>query len=120
MKTVHSDWQGAVLVCGKCTKKVGGGFGAKGKLPLAKALRRLLGLKKGRRAALGIVETRCLGVCPKNAVVMVDTRTHGGWLVVPAGVALDRVAARLAPPPQQPQSASSFATSASSSASASP
>lgn len=121
MKTVRSNWQGAVLVCGKCSKKVGGGFGPKGRTPLAKALRRLLGLKKGRRAALGVVETRCLGLCPKNAVVMVDARTPGEWLVVPAGLPLDRVAAQMAPPPQQPQSASSFATSsASSSASASP
>ena len=95
MKTVRSDWQGAVLVCGKCSKKIGGGFGDKGKTSLARALRRALGVKKGRRAALGVVETKCLGVCPKNAAVVVDARSASEWLVVPAGADVAGIADRL-------------------------
>jgi predicted metal-binding protein len=93
MKAVRSGWQGAILVCGKCSKKIDGGFGKKGKTPLAKALRKLLALGKGRRAALGIVETRCLGVCPKNAVIAVDLRDPQRWLVVPKGDDLIALAA---------------------------
>lgn len=95
LKTVRSDWEGAVLVCGKCSKKIGGGFGEGGKTSLVKALRRALGLKKGRRSRLGIVESKCLGVCPKNAVVVVDSGAAGEWLVVPAGAQLEDVVERL-------------------------
>ena len=95
LKRVRSDWQGAVLVCGKCSKKVGGGFGGKGRASLAKALRKAMGLGKGRKARLGVVETRCLGVCPKNAVVVADMRVPGEWLVVAPGTPVDHVIARL-------------------------
>lgn len=95
LKRVRSDWQGAVLVCGKCSKKLDGGFGAKGRTSLAKVLRKILGLKKGRKAALGVVETRCLGVCPRDGVVMIDGRTPDAWLVVPRGADVAELAARL-------------------------
>jgi predicted metal-binding protein len=96
-RPVASNWEGAILVCGKCCKKIGGGFGDKGRQPLAKALRRWLALGKGRKARLGIVETRCLGVCPKGAVCVVDTRRPHQWQLVEAGEELASVAARLAP-----------------------
>jgi len=92
---VAANWSGTVLVCGKCSKKIDGGFGKDGRTPLAKALRKLLGLKKGRKAALGIVETRCLGVCPKNAVVMIDAASPGAWQIVAAGTSVEEVAALL-------------------------
>ena len=95
MRRVPSNWTGALLVCGKCSRKVDGGFGKKGRTPLAKALRRALGLGKGRKAALGVVETPCLKLCPKRAVVLVDTRTPGYWMVVPEGGDLDDLGARL-------------------------
>lgn len=90
-----SNWQGAVLVCGKCSKRVGGGFGKKGKTPLAKALRKFLGMGKKRRDRLGVVETRCLGVCPRDAVVVVDSRAAQHWLLVKPGTPIEAVAARL-------------------------
>lgn len=96
LKAIGAEWQGAVLVCGTCTKKVGGGFGKKARTPLAKLLRKLLGLKKGRKAPLGIVETRCLGLCPKNAVAMIDARRPDQWLVVPKGADVAELAARIA------------------------
>ncbi len=97
LKRVRSDWQGAVLVCGKCSKKLDGGFGKKGRTPLAKLLRKILGLKTGRKAALGVVETRCLGICPRGGVVLVDGRKPGEWLVVPGGADVAELAARLEP-----------------------
>ena len=67
LKSVRSDWSNTLLVCRKCSKRLGGGFGPKGRTPLAKALRKHLDVKKGRKAPLGIVEVKCLGVCPRGA-----------------------------------------------------
>ena len=100
LKHVPSAWSGAVLVCGKCSKKIDGGFGKKGRTPLAKVLRKILGLKKGRTAPLGVVETRCLGVCPRGAVALIDGRDPHRWLVVPQGADVAELAARLAPQPE--------------------
>ena len=89
MKPVTSRWEGALLVCGKCSKRVGGGFGPKGKTRLAKLLRQRLG--KGRKAPLGVVETKCLGVCPKHAVVVVDSRRPGEWRLIRPGSDVDEL-----------------------------
>lgn len=96
MKGAKSHWSGAVLVCGKCSKKIGGGFGPKGRTALAKALRREPGFGKGRKATTGVVETKCLGLCPKGAVTVVDSRRPGAWLVVPAGADAAELACRFA------------------------
>jgi predicted metal-binding protein len=82
---VSARWHGAVLVCGKCSKKVGGGFGKNGKRALAKELRREPGFGKGRKAEVGVVEVRCLGICPRDAVVLVDTRSPRKWRLVRPG-----------------------------------
>lgn len=95
---VRSDWRGAILVCRKCSKKLGGGFGPKGKTSLAKALRKEIGGGKGRKAKMGIVEVGCLGICPKGAVTLVDTRHPGEWLIVREGVPVEDVVARLEEP----------------------
>lgn len=92
IRRLPSGWQDAIVVCAKCSRKLDGGFGPEGKQSLAKALRKRLGLGKGRKSSVGIVETKCLGVCPKRAVVV---GRAGGWLVVPEGTAVDRVAAAL-------------------------
>lgn len=92
---VRSNWANAVLVCAKCSKKLDGGFGPKGKAPLGKALRKHLHLKKGRKAAAGIVDVKCLGVCPRGAVTMVNGAVSREWLLVPAGADLDAVADEL-------------------------
>jgi ferredoxin len=92
---VRARWGGALLVCGKCSKKLGGGFGRKGQQSLAKALRDEPGLGKGRRATLGVIEVRCLGVCPRGAVTMVDTRVPDRWRLVDAGVDVAALAGRL-------------------------
>lgn len=92
---VRSNWGRAVLVCSKCSKRIDGGFGRKGRTPLAKALRRHLKLEKGRKAAAGIVEVKCLGVCPANAVTVVNGAAAGEWLLVRPGADLDRLAGEL-------------------------
>nr|WP_211275696.1 (2Fe-2S) ferredoxin domain-containing protein [Sphingomonas mucosissima] len=94
VKRAKAQWRGAVLVCAKCSKKVDGGFGPKGKERLAKALRSEPGFGKGRKADMGVAEVKCLGLCPKNAVAVVDTRRPNEWLVVPAGMDVATLAAR--------------------------
>lgn len=89
---IRSNWQSSVLVCRKCSKKLGGGFGPDGKKTLAKTLRKRLGLKKGRKAVAGIVEVGCLGVCPKGAVTVVNGAASREWLLVRPGADLDELA----------------------------
>jgi predicted metal-binding protein len=92
---VRSDWRGAILVCRKCGKKLGGGFGPKGKTSLAKALRKAIGGGKDRKAKLGVVEVGCLDICPKGGVTVVDTRRPSEWLIVEAGTPVEDVVERL-------------------------
>ncbi|WP_066519368.1 hypothetical protein [Sphingobium cloacae] len=92
---VRSNWSNAVLICRKCSKKLDGGFGPDGDERLAKALRRHLKLKKGRKAAAGIVEVNCLGICPKGAVTVVDGAHSRDWLLVRPGADPDDLAREL-------------------------
>ena len=84
-----------VAVCRKCGKKLGGGFGPKGKASLAKALQRELVLGKGKRARVRVVETGCLKYCPKGAVVVLRGGVPGEVLIVPRETPVLEVAARL-------------------------
>ena len=92
---VRSNWKRAILVCGKCSGKVDGGFGPGGRTPLAKALRRELGGGKGRKARFGVTEVKCLGVCPKHAVVAIDTADTRTWHLIRVGTAVADVARML-------------------------
>ncbi|MHA6720925.1 (2Fe-2S) ferredoxin domain-containing protein [Sphingomonas sp. RS6] len=94
-RLVASNWGNAVLVCGKCSKKIGGGFGEKGKTSLAKGLRKRFGLGKGRKAKIGVIETKCLGVCPGGAVTVVNGARSREWLIVKKGADLDEVGREL-------------------------
>ncbi len=93
--SVPAAWGGVVLVCGKCSRKVGGGFGPKGRTSLARALRALLPKAKGRKAAHGVIETGCLKLCPKARVVAIDAARPGEWLLIAPGTPVAEVAARL-------------------------
>ena len=99
MRAVRSNWQGAILVCGKCSKKVKGGFGPKGRERLAKILRRHIGAGGDRGDSIGVVETKCLDVCPKRAVVVVDSRRPDHWHVVEPGTDPATIARHLDLPP---------------------
>lgn len=85
MKTkVRANWSHAVLVCKKCSKKLekkGRGFGPDDKR-LSAALKRELGAGKGRKAQVGVIEVPCFDICPKGAVVVVDSRHPQEWRLV--------------------------------------
>ena len=85
MKTVRAQWSTTILVCRKCSRKLDGGFGNKGRQSLTKALRATIPCSKGRKAPFGILEVRCQDICPKNAVVVIDTAQPSEWLIVPRG-----------------------------------
>jgi predicted metal-binding protein len=91
-----SRWRASVLVCAKCEKKLGNeGFGKKGQKRLSKLLRKRLGGGWGRKAKAGVVSTRCMGVCPKGAVTVVNGARPRDWLIVQAGTPVEQVEARL-------------------------
>jgi predicted metal-binding protein len=92
---IRSNWHNAILVCRKCEKKLDGGFGPDGKQRLAKALKKHLSLKKGRKASAGIVEVSCLGICPRGAVTVVNGSASRDWLLVRPGADLDALAREL-------------------------
>lgn len=89
VKIAKSNWDQTILVCAKCSKKVGGGFGPKGKTSLVKALRAVFG--KGRKASAGVIAVKCLGVCPKNAVTVIASRRPREWMIIPAATPIDDV-----------------------------
>lgn len=96
MKTIVSArWERALLVCRKCSRKLGGGFGPNGDERLAKLLRRQIGGGKGRKARIGVIEVGCLDICPKGAALVIDASAPGEWLLVSAGTPVAAVAARL-------------------------
>ncbi len=97
MKTeITANWSHAILICKKCSKKQRKrGFGGNGN-SLAKALKAELGTKKGRKAPVGIVEVGCLDICPKQGVVLVDSRTPGQWRIVTPEADIAELARQLA------------------------
>lgn len=95
MKTAKTKWRDVVLVCRKCSRKLGGGYGPAGDKTLKKALRKYLKAGKGKAAELAIKEMDCFDVCPKNAVVAVNAANPKALLIVPAGADLFEVKARL-------------------------
>ena len=104
MKThVRARWERAILVCAKCEKKVKGGFGPDGRQALSKALAKRNGGGKGRKALLGVIATKCLKVCPKGAVTVVDAGRPGEWLIVPKGTPIAEVEKRLDLLPRHPE-----------------
>ena len=82
------------MVCGKCSRKLHGGFGKKGKHGLAEVLKDTL-KAAGRRREVRVVEVGCLGLCPKKAVSAVSSARPDEVVVVPAGADGAAVLARL-------------------------
>lgn len=90
-----SRWAAAILVCGKCEKKLGGGFGKDGRQRLSKLLLKRARGGKGRKAELGVIQSKCLKLCPKRAVTVVNGARPEEWLVVEEGAAIEDVEVRL-------------------------
>lgn len=99
-KLVKAEWETAILVCAKCSKRLDGGFGNKGKQRLAKALKTYLGVKRFRKARIGVVEVKCLGVCPRGAVTVVNAADPTRWRLVAKGADLAAVTEDLGVGPQ--------------------
>lgn len=95
MKAVATPAATLLAICGKCGKKLGGGFGPDGDRPLGKALRKSLGLPAPKRSRIRIVETKCLKLCPKGAVAVVNGNDPGTILVIPAETPMAAIAHRL-------------------------
>ena len=82
IRTLETPATDLIAICGKCSRKLDGGFGEDGDTSLSKALRSALRSGKGKRAKVRIVETKCLDICPKHAVVVTSGRTPGELLMV--------------------------------------
>lgn len=92
LRTVPTEWREVILVCGKCSKKIGGGFGAKGDQRLDKALRKELGLGKGRKAGIKFIRVPCFDICPKGAVTVSKAGEPDRLFLVPRGAPVEDVA----------------------------
>jgi predicted metal-binding protein len=77
-------WRTVILTCGKCARKMNGGYGPKGKDTLRTALNTAL-REAGHRREIHIVETRCMGICPKKATTMLNASRPDAIMTVPKG-----------------------------------
>ncbi len=94
----ETPYRQIVLVCRKCTKKLDGGFGHKGRQPLQRALKEAL-REAGRRREVRVIEVNCLGLCPKRAVALVNSARPQEMLAIPGGTDAGLVLARITPAP---------------------
>ena len=85
-----TPWKTILLLCGKCARKLDGGYGHKRKETLRSVLRAAL-REAGHGREVRIVETRCLGICPKKAVTAVNASHPGEIFVVPAGMPVEEI-----------------------------
>lgn len=95
---IPAPWEGIVLVCRKCSKKLGGGFGKKGRQGLDEVLKHEL-KQTGRRRTLRVMEVGCLSLCPKNAVTVAGPAHPGALFAIQPGTDPAAVLAALLPPP---------------------
>lgn len=97
MKTIEAvptPWRDVVLVCGKCTRKLEGGFGKKRRHSLRATLKEALH-EAGRRRQVRVAETGCLGLCPRKAVSLLQASRPERLHAVPAGTDMGDVLALL-------------------------
>ena len=89
-----TPWHTVILLCGKCARKMKGGYGRKGKETLRTALRAEL-KARGYKRGVRIIETRCMGICPKKAVTALNARRPDRILTIPKGTGVDEALALL-------------------------
>lgn len=104
VETAETQWEDILLICRKCSKRAGGGFGAKGRTRLDKILREELELGKGRKARIGVVMAPCFKVCPKHGITVACGSRPDTLQVVPHGVAAQDVAELLGVAAAKPKS----------------
>ena len=95
VRTVATNTRRVLAICGKCGKKLRGGFGDNAGRPLAKLLRRTVSGTKGKRATMRIIETKCLDICPKGGVALIDSMQPGVVVIVAVATPLPIVMAGL-------------------------
>ncbi len=88
--TRSTSWQVILLLCGKCARSLDGGYGADGDETLRTALRAAL-KKAGRHKEVRIIETRCMGICPKSAVAALNASAPGRIHTIPIGTPIAEV-----------------------------
>ena len=93
-----APWNAVAIACRKCGKKLRGGFGPEGDQKLSRAVRNHL-RATGNRRALRVIETGCLGVCPKGAVTAIRIDRPGEFIIIPAGTPDKVLVASLLPDP---------------------
>jgi predicted metal-binding protein len=79
-----TPWSDVIILCRKCGKKCRGGFGPKRKDKLKDTLRQAL-RDAGRRRQVRVMETACLGVCPKDGVTALNATRPGTIHVIRTG-----------------------------------
>jgi hypothetical protein len=98
LRPAKAPFADAVLICGKCVRRLG----SRGKA-VRKDLKKAL--KRRRPQKIRLIETRCFDLCPKRRVVLASARTlaEGRLLVVEPDFAPDAAVDRLlAAPPFAP------------------
>jgi hypothetical protein len=85
-----NDTPHLILTCGKCARKMNGGYGPKGRDTLCTAPNTAL-RDAGRRREIHIIETRCMGICPKKATTMLNTSKPYAIMTVHKGTAIEAV-----------------------------
>ncbi|MBE7212371.1 MAG: (2Fe-2S) ferredoxin domain-containing protein [Gluconacetobacter diazotrophicus] len=93
---VAAPWTSVLLSCRKCARKLDGGFGPDRDDHFSDVVKRLLRERKQRRQ-VRLLETGCLGLCPKNAVVVLRAEAPGRPLLVPRGADDAALAEQLLP-----------------------
>jgi len=83
-KAISTPWTDVIVVCRKCGKKRDGGFGDKRKQSLKAVLRQAL-RESGRRRQIRVMETGCLGICPKDGVTALNATRPGMLRVIATG-----------------------------------
>ena len=105
IRSQATPWKNILLLCGKCARKLDGGYGPDGGDSLRSALR--AGLREaGHRRDIRVIETRCLGVCPRKAVTMLNAARPESLLVVPAGTPSHEILAQAGVAPEASGAAS--------------
>ena len=79
-----TPWTTIILVCGKCSRKLDGGYGRDGDTAFRSALKDEL-KQQGYRRNVRVIETKCFGLCPKKAVVAVNASAPAHLLTIPRG-----------------------------------
>jgi predicted metal-binding protein len=96
-----TPWTTVILLCGKCAGKMKAGYGQKGTETLRATLKAELKVQ-GRRRGVRVIETRCMGLCPRKAIAALNASRPGRILAIPKGASTDDALIQLLEPVRQP------------------